>query len=138
MKKQKKKAYLQDWGTYSNQTVVSVGMNFQDMLNYLHKIKSKFSIAENFVKNKENIDLRLGDQVGGLAHIDHQNSTSIIMFLTWKNDWPNWDSLNHEIAHVVHGILGKDKNMMDEDEARAYQHEYLFKEIRRKLWKLYP
>lgn len=134
-KKVLKFAYIQNWGTYSNETVVAIGMSHKDILEYLKRIKAKKEVIENFENAHYGFSERVEQGVGGIAHIDYQTGTTIIMFPIWENNWKWWDSLLHEITHLVHAILGKNKNMMDEDEARAYQTEYLFREIRRKLWK---
>ncbi len=132
-----KKAFIQEWGTYSNQTIVSVGMDVEDMLKYLKRIKAKYEIVKNLAANKEVIEKFLLEKCAS-CHIDRENGATILFFPEWKNDWEHWDTLIHEVTHLVHAVLGKMKNMMDEDEARAYQTEYLFREIRRKLWKLIP
>ena len=87
------------------------------------------------MKNKALIEeKKLGEGVDGLVHNDQKNGTTILMFSDWKNDWKHWDCLVHEVTHLVHFVLGNMKNMMHEDEGRAYQTEFLFREIRRNLW----
>ena len=133
-RKIKKFAYIQNWGTYSNQTIVSVGMNHSDMVAYLRKIKAKILILNNFLNNQSVIRI-IEEKVDGLVHKDYQSGVSILMFPNWKNDWKHWDCLIHEVSHLIFFVLGEQKNMANEDEARAYQTEFLFREIRRKLFK---
>ena len=116
-------------------------MSHADIVNYMRRIKAKIGIAENFVKAKTDIEEyinRRGDAVGGLTHIDYEHATTVLILPSWENEWKYLDVLVHEITHMVHAILGKCLNMMDEDEARAYQTEFLFKEIRKKLYEHYP
>src|SRR3990167_6645082 len=117
-RKIKKFVYIQDWGTYSNQTIVSIGMNHADMAVYLRKIKAKFSIAKIFLENESTIKA-LAEKSDGLVHKDYKNGISILMFPNWKNDWKHWDCLIHEVSHLIFFVLGEQKNMANEDEARA-------------------
>ena len=133
-----KKAYIQEWGTYSNDTLVCVGMNYQDILSRLKKIKAKALIVKNFEKSKETIEQRItGEKNTGFVYWDAETNITLLWFPDWKNDWEHWGCLVHEISHLIN-FWGNQKSMGHEDEAKAYQFEYLFKEIRRKLWKLYP
>lgn len=135
-KKNKKYAYIQNWGTYSNQTAVCVGMSRQEIVNYLRRIKSPAEMAVRFLERTADFDKHIRNNSDTISKVFYDEGRSILSFADWKNDWQHWDYLVHEITHLVHNILGHYKNMMDEDEARAYQTEFLFIEIRRKLWKL--
>ena len=134
--KVKKIAYIQGWGSFSNETLVCVGMNRQEIGKFMKKNKLKSEFISNFSSKTAAFDKHIGDDSDDLPRVFYDNGRTILSFGNWKNDWEHWDSLNHEICHLVHAILGHHKNMMDEDEGRAYQHEFLFREIRRKLWDL--
>ena len=128
--KPKKVAYLQGWGTYTNQTLVLVGMSFNEILAHLKRIRADIEVAKEFAKSKEELVAYMEGKCSfGFSH----DARTILWFPEWKNDWKHWDTLVHEVCHMVHSVLGKSKNMMGEDEARAYQTEYLFREIRLKL-----
>ena len=58
----------------------------------------------------------------------------ILILKPYKNDWKFWDTLLHELNHIVF-CLSEMKMLQTEMEAQAYLHEYLFREIRRKFFK---
>jgi hypothetical protein len=121
--------YLQGWGTYSSDTMVCVGMTPAQILARMKRGGTRPRIVKAFAG--------VLDQFGnGLGHcwVDPCTGASVLSFPDWRNDWPHWDTLVHEVAHLVHAALGRHRAMADEDEARAYQTEYLFREIRRELW----
>ena len=130
-KKNKKFFFIQDWGTFSNETLVCVGMTHNEIVGVLRQIKAKIEIARSFIQDHDKFE-----NFSGLDRVwyDRGLGATILSLKDWSNDWKHWDCLVHESTHLVHEILGHQKNMMDEDEARAYQIEYLFREIRRKLW----
>jgi len=49
-----------------------------------------------------------------------------------KDNWTYYESLLHELSHILDWIVEM-KMLEGEGEARAYLHEWLFREIRRKL-----
>ena len=130
--KPKKVAYLQGWGTYTNQTLVLVGMSFNEILAHLKRIRADIEVAKEFAKSKEELVAYMEEKTAFTFSFD---SLSLLWLPDWKNNWKHLDTLVHEVCHMVHSVLGKNKNMMDEDEARAYQTVFLFREIRRKLWR---
>jgi hypothetical protein len=129
-KKSKKFAYCQDWGTYSNETLVTVGMNCTEMLAYIKR--NRFQFSETFpAKLKSFFDDEKGKSCAGACIFD--DGRSILYFPSWYNCWDNWETLLHECYHLVFRICMRNKGMGDEDEAIAYQLEYLFRNIRLKL-----
>ena len=93
---------------------------------------------KRFLNKTTAFDKHIEDNSDNLPRVFYDEGRTIMSFGNWANDWRHWDGLLHEVTHLIHAVLGHSKNMMDEDEARAYQTEFLFREIRRKLWKLYP
>lgn len=127
-------AYSQGWGTYPNQTIVSVGMTAREVIDWMKKQKKcNKKFLESYEASEEFNDI---SNVKGLAWSDIDHGFSVLMLSDWKNDWNHFDTLLHECCHLVHHILGKSRAMMDEDEAKAYQTEHLFREIRNNLFRL--
>ena len=138
--KKQKVAYIQKWGTYDVDTLVIVGMTPKEILRYIRRIKVKDFIVKEFEKDIPDLEKNwmVAEKHTGLLWSNDSFVANLLWFPSWKNDWEHWDTLVHELSHAVHAVLGKHKNMMGEDEAKAYQLEFLFREIRRKLWKLLP
>lgn len=131
--KQKKFAYIQDWGTYGNDTIVAIGMTIPEIVAFLKRKKQGTEEQyKELLDNEENLIGKMKRTQGFCAV--NEDGTSIIWFPDWEDDWHHYEVLLHEICHAVHNILGKYRNMMDEDESRAYQTEYLFHNIRRTLF----
>lgn len=42
-----------------------------------------------------------------------------LLLTSWKNDWDHWDTLNHEVNHLVE-YEASDRFFMDEMEFKAY------------------
>jgi len=132
--KNKKVFYIQDWGTYSNQSIVTVGMSYEEMLTTMKRKKLNKSIVKAFEKDEQGVKQSMAG-ANGFCWSDQITGGTVIAFEDWENNWQHWDCLLHEIVHAIHAILDRNKNMASEDEGRAYQTEYLFREIRRHLWK---
>lgn len=134
-RKKQPKYYIQGWGTYSNETLVCVGMTFDEILAAQKKEKAYPWIKKVMLLDKHLIVEQLN---AGNAFVWHNDGTTLLYFPEWKNNWNHWDTLIHEISHLIDFVMVGGKRMSDETEGKAYQMEYLFREIRRKLWKLYP
>lgn len=130
MKKTKKHWFILDWGTYTNQTFFSVGYTPSEILKIL---KKKKWVNKEFVDAiTEDLDL-LNDTTGKFsAFVWHKKGASIFWVPFFEDDWKFWDTIVHETHHLVR-FMSDDKMMLDEEEAQAYQQEYFFRTIRRKL-----
>lgn len=137
-KKKRTKAYfIQNWGTYSNQTFVVVGMKGKEILRAMKRAKLVKEAITDFEKEHEELDKSwLVDGHNGMCWI--KDGRSLLWVREWKDDWDHHETLIHEIFHLVHAVLQKGKNMANEDEACAYQQEYLYRQIRRNIFKLFP
>jgi len=125
--------FIQEYGTYTNQMLVIVGVSDKKkVFRFLKKnrVNVDFSkwVLEDFSDWKENIDKKLEGMfcwkngVGG-----------VVLILRPPNDsWEYWEVLMHEIHHAVQH-LAKQKDMFEELEAQAYLFEHLFRSIRKKL-----
>ena len=133
MKKPKKFCFIQNWGTYSNDTFVCVGMNHDEIIRAMKKLKVKKNITTAFEQEREEHNIHWLVPKNHSAVLWFNSGASVLWFPDWKRNWGHISTLIHELYHAVHRILHKDKKMADEDEACAYQLEFLFKEIRRKL-----
>lgn len=130
MKKSKKFAFVQGWGTYSNETLVVVGMGAEEIIHYVHK--NDFSFSSDFA---EQLRQSFKDDEDGppSGRCVFDEGRSMLWLPSWKDDWENWETLMHEIVHLIHRVLCINKFMSKEDEAQAYQMEYLFRNLRTEL-----
>lgn len=118
-----KKIFVQNWGTYQNDTLVCIGVTFEEICKYCHK---KLFIAPN-----PEIEKTIKEGYPAQTYVNEDHS-SILWMRKFKNNWQSFEILLHEIHHLVYNIFGL-KGMEKEKEAQAYQFEYLFHNIRRKL-----
>ena len=130
MKKPFKTIFLQDWGTYSYQTVVTVGLHREDILRWAKKNLSpkKFKAIQDNEELKEDLEFCEGYfiWVKGNAKI------SVLWLREWSTKWFWIDTLAHELNHAIHAWADY-AVLTEEDEAKAYQFEYLFRKMREEL-----
>lgn len=53
----------------------------------------------------------------------------LLLLSDWKNDWDHWDTLNHEVNHLVE-YEAKYRWFEEEMEFKAYLQSWLFKKLR--------
>jgi hypothetical protein len=73
-------AYIQGWGTYTNETIVAVGMNPTRIMNYMRRVKAKPVIAEAFLRE---VRPDIFDNVTG-AVWTYKSGASVMLFPNWK------------------------------------------------------
>jgi hypothetical protein len=125
-----KAAFIQDWGSYTNQTFVSVGMPIKDTIRAMSQRKLNPHVIKNFSQCSSNV------ASGAMGFVWHNEGRTILWLPDWKNDWEHWYTLIHETHHLVQHVLVHTNRMDDETDALAYQQEYLFRHIRERLQKL--
>lgn len=133
-KKTTKIIFVQDWYIWNSETLVIVGGTLTDGLAYSKKIRAKKSFTnwiEEIIKDDKEIDT-LGRQLGR-AYYHNDTGATILLLKGFSNDWAWFETLLHEIVHLVDDVLGKAKAVTNEYEARAYTTEFLFREIRNKV-----
>lgn len=123
----KKFAFMQDWGTYSNQTLVVVGMNKKEIVKHLKKIKAPKDAIASFLVVEES-------HFHEAAFVWSNFGRTVLWLPSWQHTAKNEETLVHEVHHLIFDVMNS-KGMADEPEALAYQMEFLFKNIRKNLWK---
>lgn len=143
LKKKKKKSpppfkaiFIQGWGTYNNETLVVVGMSVKEFMGRINVGKTGLGVNQKFydwlVSRKENFTRSIAlDNLGFFK--DSPEGGSMLWLKEWDNSWDTGYTLMHELHHAVHFILGYNKGMQEECEALAYQQEWLFKAIQKRL-----
>lgn len=131
----KKIHFIQGWGTYPNETLVIIGHNADEITKVMRLegcLPDAIKVWEKDID--EHREFLSQDNFKGCVIVDKKNR-SILWLRDWTASWDNYDTLVHEISHLVFALLGERK-MLTETEAIAYQTEYLFREIRRHLGRL--
>lgn len=137
-KKKSQKAYfIQDWGSYSNETLVVVAMNGDEILSAMKRLKIKKDVIDKFKEEKVTLD-RSWFVNNNCAMCWIYEGRTILWLRDWKEDWDHYETLLHECFHLIHNVLQVNKNMANEDEGCAYELEFLFRSMRRKLYKKFP
>jgi hypothetical protein len=133
MKKPKRKpakpktlAYIQDWGTYTNETLVVVGMNQKQILAALVREGAIPDIVEAYGYVKP-------EDYESDGFIWTYKGCTVLWLEDWKYDAAHLDTLVHETNHLVYNMMVKRKKMKEEMEAQAYQQAYLFSAILKRL-----
>lgn len=131
MKKMRKIIFVQDYGTHTDQLLVCVGVSNKEIIAYCKNKKNKI-VPEFADWVEKTIDEKtIEKNKGTFAWNDNMNGT--VLHLKKNEDtWDFWETLIHELHHAVEHFRVK-KAMQDEPEALAYQQEYLFRSIRKKL-----
>lgn len=122
--KTKTLAYIQDWGTYDNETFVVVGMDHKEILAGMAKVGTLPQVLAAYEK------------VGSYdfcGFVWNYQGCTVLWLREWRYDADHLDTLVHETNHLIHDILVKRKDMGGEMEAQAYQQAYLFTNILKRL-----
>ena len=129
-KSPKKFCYLQNWGSFEHETFVVVGMSLKEILRYM----VRHAFCEDTI---ESFEACARNSILTSALVWRKDGRTVLWFPDWKDDWYHWSTLVHETHHLVNGVLAEHSDMIDEPEAQAYQQEYLFNSIRKRLSKAY-
>jgi hypothetical protein len=122
--------FIQDWGTYDNQTMVLVGYNLDQIIVAVEKAKwDRMTIILKSQKNDPGS--WFNKSTSGLSWVC--GTKSLLMFKDWKNDTKHLGCFTHELYHLIFQHMHKQRTMAMENEACAYQISYLFRNIKDKL-----
>lgn len=125
VKPQFKYCYVQSWGTYANQTFVVVNMTKAEIVSAMKKRRLDAEAIDAFA--------RIASKFGGDALVWTYDGKTLLWFRGWNNGLEDLGNLTHETNHLIYDVLVKDKGFKDEPEAMAYQQEFLFMAIAKKL-----
>lgn len=140
-KKREKYWYIQDWGTYSVQTPIFVGYTISEITKIIARQKWDTQAKAEWAEDHQSAEVAFSKVTGGvwLSKSGH----SILYLPKFEDTWGMYETIVHECFHLVINQLGKAKMMLNlssgviEEEAMAYQQEYLWKSIRRRLHKAF-
>lgn len=135
MKKHKPLVFSQEIPPYRHDFLVCIGADSKDAIRYVKKSFIK-KLKKDFIElleTRENlfIEIKNGKQ-GGFAVANLDEHYLILILPKLEDNWDYWECLIHELSHILDWICDW-KMLNGETEARAYLHEYLFRQIRRKI-----
>jgi len=134
--------FVQGWGPLKVDTLVVIGYKHGEIIKICkEKVKAdKFFV--DFLEglnDKKHEEERNQAESGSGYFLHHKETGASILWLpVWRGEWRDYETLIHELNHGVY-FISRGRGMSEEFEFQAYQQEYLFREIRRKLDKeLFP
>lgn len=141
-KKRTKYWYLQDWGTYTTQIPVFVGYTPTEICEVLKRQKdfNKDAVA-SFCNDLDDTSNVFKTVQGGIW--TSGNGYSLLYLPKYTGRLSDIATLVHECFHLVINQLGRHKLFINhstqsiEEEAMAYQQEFLWQAIQRRLDKAF-
>jgi hypothetical protein len=91
-------------------------------------------------------DEKLHETTAGFVWHSDDYAYTALFLSKFIDIWPSYETLMHECTHLVLNVLAAGHSFIDfhsgekkqiEHEGIAYQHEYLFRSIRRRLQKAF-
>jgi hypothetical protein len=124
-----KAMFFQKWGTFSNETMVCVGVTKTEILAFMKRGWVKPDLIEAFSRKR-------GPTEDKCAFVWTPPGTgaTVLWMNGFDNDFEDMCTIVHETNHLVYDI-SRDKGFRDEPEIQAYQQEYLFRNIIAELQK---
>jgi hypothetical protein len=115
--------FFQSWGTFTNETLVAVGVTKKELITFLKRRKAKPELIER-------LDHKLVIPPGSTAFVWTSPDTgcTLLWMDSFNNVYEDMCTLVHETNHLVYDIA-RDKGFQNEPEVQAYQQEYLFRHI---------
>lgn len=139
MKKKKKEKMLKEYIDYipidiykSGLFVVAGVTDKEKIKKWLKQIKAHPVTSKSIIEELDRIIEGLAGDVNGLHMYVVDTGHKVIFLRTPKNSWDYWETLMHELHHMVY-YETKASSLEKETEAQAYLFEYLFHTIRRKI-----
>ncbi len=120
------KLWIQDWGTYGEQTLVAIGASKKEILSYLKRHCPKSEFLDNV---KSEFEVPKNCDGCFWTHYNPKFRGSILWLQSLEFTPHSLGVLAHEICHAVRRLLIEERNMVNEVEAICYQTEYLTKNI---------
>ncbi len=123
--------FIQDWGTYSNETLVAVGETRENIFKWMKKNGIRQELIDQLEEDLEDNETMHRDCDGLVSSKDGRTFLWLKQYR--KNNHDDADCLMHECLHLIQFVLFDEKGMADEKEGPAYQLEYLVRNIRNKI-----
>jgi hypothetical protein len=122
--------FFQQWETFTNETLVCVGVSKEEILQFMKRSKVKDDLIDLFNK--------VGPQPGvsGFVWTPKNTGCTLLWLDSFNGRERDMFTLIHETNHLIYDI-SRDKGYVNEPELQAHQQEFLFKQIWHELQKRY-
>lgn len=131
-----KQAWVQQTHQWRKDIFVCTGYSAKEIVTAIKKEKAAKWMIEYCEKSQEEWQ-KLIDAGCAFVSREPTHQAFIIRLRPYFDAWEWWETLIHELNHLVDG-MAEAQAFEKEWEAKAYLQEYLFHEIRRKLMGLCP
>lgn len=125
-----KAIFIQSWGTFTNETLVCVGVTKLEILKYMKRAKVKPELIKRFEDKAHN------DKAAAFVWTPPNTGCTLLWMGGFCGDDEDIFDIVHETNHLIYDI-SRDKGFRDEPEIQAYQQEFLFSHILKELRKRY-
>ncbi len=126
-----KQAWLQQTHQWRKDIFVSTGYSAKEIVRGIKKMHAVKWMVD-WIEKEEADWQKIIDAGCAFVSMEPKHGALILRLRNYQDTWEFWETLIHELNHVVDGMADNIK-FEKEWEARAYLQEYLFHEIRRKL-----
>lgn len=133
MRIEKRIYFYQDWGTFLGTTLVVCGFeNYIELINSLKK-KRHFDWVKAMREKKDEFNTPHFSKWYIKGDNEKDCAYTLLWLPSWKQDLEHYKILAHELVHGISYIMTDFLDPLQEHEAFAYQHSYLFENIAKQL-----
>lgn len=123
--------WTQGWGSYPGHTVVLCGFTDIDEVIEIMRKDECYEWAVAIGAHKDHMNQL---KCNYFTQWEYKSKTySVLNLLHWKKDLEHYSVLAHELIHAVTIVLRDRLDLLKENEAFAYQFQFLFKTIAQQL-----
>jgi hypothetical protein len=127
----KKQYWLQSTHQWRKDIFVSTGLSAKEMVRKVKTYKPKKYVID-FLEEREKEWHEIIEKGCAFVAMEGSHGCFFIRLREYEDTWEFWGTLVHELSHLL-DMISEHQAWEKESEARAYLHEYLFQQIRRKL-----
>lgn len=133
-KKNKNKTFvfIQHVPPYRHDILVCVGVTPAKAISFINRNvrKEDKKAFKDYITEHKDLFLKIVDKkMNGYAVRHLEKDYLMLIIPKMQDEWWYWESLIHELSHTMDSLVEM-KMLEHETEARAYLHEYLFREMR--------
>lgn len=136
VKTKPKQHWIQSTHQYHKDIFVCTGYSAKEMIRAIKSYKPKKYILD-FIAEHEESWAEIIKKNCAFVTMEESHGILVLRLRAYENDWKFWETLIHELSHLL-DMLSEHQKWEKETESRAYLHEWLFHEIRRKLMGIVP
>lgn len=134
----KKQHWIQPTYQWRKDILVTSGCSPKEILVIAKKYKAQPHVIR-FIEDSQKRweEMINGAGVNAFAAMEEERGIFVIRMPDYEDTWDFWETLIHELHHVVEFMAGRLK-FENEVESKAYLHEFLFRNMRKKFMGVIP